>query len=44
MTAESAITDRVAEMHAAMAKEPPNDYSARTQPAQVLGALDHLGT
>ena len=25
MTAESAITDRVAEMHAAMAKEPPNE-------------------
>ena len=25
MTAESVITDRVAEMHAAMAKEPPNE-------------------
>ena len=25
MTAESVIADRVAEMHAAMAKEPPNE-------------------
>jgi hypothetical protein len=33
MTSSSTITDRVAEMHATMAAEPPG---------QVMGALDNL--
>jgi len=36
MTAESAITDRVAEMHAVMAKEPPNEMMGRWPGAATL--------
>ena len=47
MTAGSVITDRVAEMDAAMAKEPPGEVMGafgREQPAQVIRALDQLGS